>query len=90
MRIEIKDVITLSDDNSYVVVSKTNYEDNMYYYLIDKTNNENIKFCIEKTENKAFLEVHDKNLIQQLLPLFLKSTSSTLTKEDLELIENNN
>jgi len=86
MCIDIKDTITLSDDNSYVVVSKVNYKDNTYYYLIDKNNNENLKFCVEKTESKSFLEVEDANLIQQLLPLFLKASSNAITKEDLEII----
>ena len=87
MKIEIKDTIVLSDSNSYVVVSKTDYKDSTYYYLIDRDNNENIKFCAEKPENNSLIEIHDANLIQQLLPLFLKSTSGALTKEDLEFME---
>jgi len=86
MKIEIKDTIILSDSNSYVVVSKTNYQDNIYYYLINKKDNESIKFCVEKTNNNSLLEIDDKNLIQQLLPLFLKSASNAITKEDLELL----
>ena len=86
MNVEIKDTLTLSDNNSYVIVSKAKHENNTYYYLIDKNNNENIKFCLEKTENNSLLEINDANLIQQLLPLFLKSTSSAITKEDLEII----
>jgi len=90
MNIDIKDTITLSDDNSYVVASKTNYQNNTYYYLIDKANNENIKFYFENTKNSSLVETEDKILIQQLLPHFLKASSKALTKEDLELIENNN
>ena len=33
MTIEIKDTITLSDSNNYVVVSKIIYENMIYYYL---------------------------------------------------------
>ena len=87
MKIEIKDTVTLSDKNRYVVVSKTNYKDKNYYYLIDENNNKNIKFCFENSQRKTFLEVHDKDLIQELLPLFLKSASGAITKEDLELLE---
>ena len=87
MRIAIKDTVALSDNNTYVVVSKTSYQDKTYYYLIDNNNNENIKFCVEKSENKSLIEIHDKNLIQQLLPLFMKSASSAITKEDLEIID---
>ena len=86
MNIDIKDIITLSDNNEYVVVSKTDYQDKIYYYLIDKNNNENIKFCVENNENKSLLEIEDTSIIQQLLPLFVESTSKSITKEDLELL----
>ena len=87
MNIDIKDIITLSDDNSYVVVSRVNHQGNVYYYLIDKNNNENLKFCVEKSENKSLVEIQDANLIQQLLPLFLDASSKAITKEDLELLD---
>ena len=32
---EIKDVLTLEDNNKYVVASKINYEGKEYYYLVD-------------------------------------------------------
>ena len=35
MNIDIKDVITLDDNNEYVVVNKVNYNDKNYYYLRD-------------------------------------------------------
>jgi len=89
MTIDIKDIITLSDGNSYVVVSKVRYQNNTYYYLMDKANNENIKFCVVNAVNSSLTEVEDKNLVQHLLPLFLEQSSKAITKEDLELIENN-
>ena len=87
MDIDIKDMITLSDDNEYVVVSKTDYEENTYYYLIDSNNNENIKFCVENSDNQSLKEVEDKKLIQELLPLFVKITTSAIAKEDIELMQ---
>jgi len=54
---------------------------------VDKDNIENIKFCAENTKNSSLIEVEDKSLIQQLLPLFLKSTSNSITQEDLELMK---
>ena len=87
MDIDIKDIITLSDDNEYVVASKINYQDSIYYYLIDKDNNKNLKFCVEKLENQSLIEVEDKNLIQKLLPLFLESSIKAIAKEDLALLE---
>ena len=87
MDINIKDTIVLSDGNRYVIISKVNYENNVYYYLIDENNNENMKFCVEKAENSSLIEIEDTDLIQQLLPLFLKVTTGVITKEDLEFLE---
>ena len=36
MIINIKDTLTLDDNNEYVVISKINYESKNYYYLLDK------------------------------------------------------
>ena len=33
--INIKDTLVLDDDNEYVVVSKANYNDKTYYYIIN-------------------------------------------------------
>ena len=90
MNIDIKDTVTLSDDNSYVVVSKVIYEGSTYYYLLDRNNQENIKFCVENSVNSSFLEVDDTELIQRLLPLFVESSTKAITKEDLELLANAN
>ena len=74
MDINTRDTIVLSDNNKYLVVSKINYNDNIYYYLIDEKNNENIKFCCEKFETNSFIEVENENLIKNLLPLFANAT----------------
>ena len=87
MDIDIKDIITLSDDREYVVASKTSYQDNVYYYLIGGNSKKNIKFCIENSSNSSLIEIEDKELIQHLLPLFLKATSKSISKEELELLE---
>lgn len=70
MIINIKDTLTLDDNNEYVVVSKVNYENKNYYYLLDKNNNENVKFCYE--ENEELVEIDDKELTTKLLPLFVE------------------
>lgn len=74
--IDIKDTIALSDNNEYVVVSKANYNDNVYYYLIDKNDSGNIMFCYQ--DNNQMVELIDKDLIVKLLPLFLKETKDEL------------
>lgn len=68
MTIDIKDTLTLDDNNEYVVVSKINYESKNYYYLLDRNNLENVKFCYY--DNGDLVELVDKELITKLLPLF--------------------
>jgi hypothetical protein len=84
MNIEIKDIITLSDNISYAVCSKTEYQGITYFYLIDIKNNENIKFVQEKqTGDKIImLEVEDKELLQQLLPLFFEAGKHILEEHN--------
>jgi len=81
MDIDIKDIITLSDNIEYVVVSKVNYQDNVYYYLIGKEKIDNFKFCVENSKNSSLIELEDKKLIQKLLPLFLRASRKAITKE---------
>lgn len=81
--IQIRDILTLSDDHEYVVVGKTDEADREYYYLIDKNNVENIKFCyLEKDE---LVEIEDSELIKSLLPIFLESAHDTFVQIEQEL-----
>lgn len=70
MNIDIKDTLILSDYNEYVVVSKVEYENKYYYYLVDINNNENLKFCYQNGDE--LVELSDEKLTTRLLPLFLK------------------
>ncbi len=79
MNIDIKDIITLDDNCSYVVASKANYQNQTYYYLIDEKNNSNIKFCYEDLENNCLFENDDEELNQKLLPLFYKNTKASIS-----------
>lgn len=74
--IEIKDLITLDDNNKYVVVSKTNYNEKNYYYLIDIKQSKNIKFCY--FESDEMIEITNKELITELLPLFYENAKNML------------
>lgn len=71
--INIADQITLSDQNTYVVVSKVNFENKIYYYLIDMNRNDNIKFCYE--DGEELTELNDKKLVTRLLPLFIEEAN---------------
>ena len=74
--IDIRDILTLDDNNEYVVVSKISYEDKIYYYLVDKKDNSNLKFCYEKGDN--LVELNDKVLVTKLLPLFLEAAKNVI------------
>lgn len=78
MNIDIKDVVTLNDNIRYAVVSKVNYENNVYYYLAEIDNLSNIKFLVENKERNSLVEVEDKELIQKLLPLFVNESKEKL------------
>lgn len=79
MIINMKDTLTLDDNNEYVVVSKANVDDKNYFYLIDKNDNSNLKFCYQ--DNDELVELNDKELVTRLLPLFVENAKGEL--EDL-------
>ena len=56
--INIKDSLILDDDNEYVVVSKVKHNEKEYYYILDKYNNSNYKFCY--LDNDELVEVQDE------------------------------
>ena len=72
----IKDLVTLSDDNEYQVISKTNYEGLVYYYLVDMNDISNIKFLYENGDKLT--EVDDADLINRLLPRLLEEIKNVI------------
>ena len=82
MNIDIKDIITLDNNKEYVVVSKTNYENKTYYFLVDINDNNNIKFCYEKGSNNALIETENADLIKELLPIFVESAKGHIPEID--------
>ncbi len=66
--INVNDVIKLSDNNEYLVVSKVNYENNIYLYLVN-INNINVKF-VELNYNQV-IEVTDNDILDELLKLIV-------------------
>ena len=79
MNINIGDILTLDNNIEYVVVSKANFNNKEYYYLVNKTLND-VKFCYQ--DGEELVELNDKELITKLLPLF--------TVEAKKVIENTN
>lgn len=77
MNINIKDILTLSDDNKYVIVSKVYYDGKDYLYLVDINNNNNLKFCY--LDNDELVEINDKELNAKLLPLFFDKVKNMIS-----------
>lgn len=73
MNIEIKDCLTLNDNKTYIVASKANWQNKIYYLLADIDCMENILFCYENEQRKSMIEEKDKETIRRLLPLFLEN-----------------
>lgn len=70
MNIDVKDKITLNNDKEYVVVSKINYQNKIYYYLIEANNQSSFKICYEKTGTNILVDSEDKDINTALVPLF--------------------
>lgn len=81
MNIDAKDVVTLSDNIKYVVVSKINHDNNTYYILTQIDNITNIKFLVENKERNSLLEVEDKTLIQKLLAIFYEQAKENFNSD---------
>ena len=79
MNIDIKDLITLNDNNKYVVVSKALYDSKDYFFLLDINNDTNIKFCY--LDNNELIESEDKNINTNLLKLFYDTAKNSLENQ---------
>ena len=79
---DVKDILTLSDDNEYLIAGKATYEHKVYLYLVDINNNKNIKFCY--LDNDEVVEVEKEDLSEVLLLKLLNTTLNALksTEDD--------
>lgn len=75
---KIKDIITLDDNNKYVIISKIDYEERKYYYLVDIKNIENLMFCYE--DRGDLVKLNNPDLIKKLLPLFLETSKDIINE----------
>lgn len=79
VEINIRDTLVLDNQNEYVVVSKTNYNNIAYYYLIDINHPSNVKICYQ--DYGDLVDVVDRNLMQILMPIFLETSKKYLPTE---------
>jgi len=78
MNIQKNDILELSDNVRYLVVSKVIYEDNEYFYLVNIVDNSNIKLL--KYENNELISI-DNNILDKLLKLFVMDLNKSLSSE---------
>jgi hypothetical protein len=77
MKLKNEDIITLNNDEKYVVVSTAIYEKEIYVYIVNINNNE--KFKIAKIKKDKLIEVpDDKELVRKLIVLFYENSIKNL------------
>jgi hypothetical protein len=82
---DMQDVVTLSNGSKYVVISKIILDNQVYYFLINEDNQEDIKFVLE-LENNGLRPIEDNNLINKLAPLFLEEANNHLSEEEKQIV----
>lgn len=80
MQIVKGNIITLSDNKKYLVLSKIDYSNEKYLYLSNLEDPANIKVCREESENESLqlVVVTDKKLIKKLFTYFFKDMKTMI------------
>lgn len=65
----LNDIIKLSDNNSYLVLSKVLYNDTYYFYIVDITNNSNFKIVTNISDN--IIEMKDNEILDKIIKLMI-------------------
>lgn len=83
MNLEINNVITLGNDEKYLIVEKVIYKDNNYYYiaevnqtLTDIKDNYKIVTVNIDDEKQYIEEITGEDKLKEILPLFLEKFNS--------------
>lgn len=76
MTINIMDNLVLDDNNSYMVISKTEFNNKTYYCLMSDNN----KWMFGYVNKDIFNEVKDEKLNHKLLLLFTKEILKFMNK----------
>ena len=78
MEINKNDFSTLSDNIKYLVVSKVNYQNIEYYYLVDIVDNSNIKFVT--FENDEVVDVENNGVLDEIFKLMIIDLKENIDK----------
>ena len=68
MKIECNDLITLDNGTDYLIVNKIMNSSHEYYYMINKDDVSDFKFCY--LDDDEIVEILDENNINDLMVLF--------------------
>ena len=79
MEYNVQDIITLSDDKKYMIMSKTNHEGVTYLFLMNVDDDKDYKFCNLDKEKKLF-ELKNQELITTVAPLLYKNLLEEIEK----------
>lgn len=77
---DITDILTLSDDNEYIIASKVNYDYKIYLCLVDINNNKNVKFCYLDNDEVVLVKKESLNetLVLKLFNQMVKTYRQVL------------
>ena len=78
--IEIGDYLTLSDGIKYVVISRVNYNNKVYYALMDMNNKTNISYCY--SDENAMVFINNNDVSEELLKLFYIESKKEIDKNN--------
>ena len=76
MNINVNDVLSLSNNNKYMVISKTIIDDVVYLYLINVNNPKDLRIVYLNDGNVT--KVKDEALLNKLKMIFLDNTLNYL------------
>lgn len=69
MNLNKNDVIKLSDNNSYLVLSKVLYNNIYYFYIVDILDNSNVKI-VSITYNNI-IDIKDDEVLDEVIKLII-------------------
>lgn len=65
----LNDIIKLSDNNSYLILSKVLYNDIYYFYIVDIMDNFNFKIVTNISDN--IIEIKDNEILDKIIKLMI-------------------
>ena len=69
-----EDIMILDDNKQYVVVNYLEYDGNMYVYLCELGNSDNIKFVqVEDDKTISIVGTDETDLLKKLIFLFVRN-----------------